>query len=319
MPLSFNEYYPGGPDPKFTVYHIWKCYDLICREGPVGRRAIARMIGLGEGSTRTLLDKMTAEGVVEETKTGCVLTQKGRNKLRGTGISIIGHDFQDPLPTDFKCAVLVRGKADRIDTGTEQRDDAVRVGAEGAITLVARDGKVTFPHDERFPDQKDLEQWKSQYNIRDGDVIIIAGAARYEDAERGAVTSALNLSTRTRRCWNEGTSMITGDTEQEDVKCIALAIHELVGRLPVTMRTKNHYGVRCEDGHIIETNYTGPVLEETLARGRIVRAHSKAGKYRGVPVLAVPLVRNNEVIAVVGVFDVTKGSYAEWIGRMRGD
>jgi len=277
------------------------------------------MIGLGEGSTRTLLDKMTAEGVVEETKMGCILTQKGRNKLRGTGISIIGHDFRDPLPMDFKCAVLVRGKADRVDTGTEQRDDAVRVGAEGAITLVARDGKVTFPRDERFPNQKDLEQWISQYNIRDGDVMIIAGAARYEDAERGAVTSALNLSTRTKRCWNEGTSMITGDTEQEDVKCIALAIHELVGRLPVTMRTKNHYGVRCEDGRIIETNYTGPVLEETLARGSIVRAHSKAGKYRGVPVLAVPLIRNNEVIAVVGVFDVTKGSYAEWIGRLRGD
>jgi hypothetical protein len=36
-------------------------------------------------------------------------------------------------------------------------------------------------------------------------------------------------------------------------------------------------------------------------------------------VLAVPLIRNNEVIAVVGVFDVTKGSYAEWIGRLRGD
>jgi len=277
------------------------------------------MIGLGEGSTRTLLDKMAAEGAVEETKTGCVLTQKGRNKLRGTGISIIGHDIPDLLPTDFKCAVLVRGKADRVDNGTEQRDDAVRVGAEGAITLVARNGKVTFPRDERFPDQKDLEPWKSQYGIRNGDVIIIAGAARYEDAERGAITSALNLSTRTRRCWNEGTSMITGDTEQEDVKCIALAIHELVGRLPVTMRTKNHYGVRCEDGRIIETNYTGPVLEETLARGCIVRAHSKAGKYRGVPVLAVPLVRNNEVIAVVGVFDVTKGSYAEWIGRLRGD
>ena len=319
MPLSFNEYYPGGPDPKFTVYHIWKCYDLICRDGPVGRRAIARMIGLGEGSTRTLLDKMVAEGAVEETKTGCLLTNKGRSKLREAGIRIITIDYPDPLPADYKCAVLVRGMADRVDAGTEQRDDAVRAGAEGAITLVARDGMLVFPRDERFPDQKDVEQWISHYGIRDGDVVIIAGSSSYEDAERGAVTSALNLSTRTRRCWNEGTSMITGDTEQEDVKCIALAIHELVGRLPVTMRTKNHYGVRCENGRIIETNYTGPVLEETLAKGSMVRAFSKAGKYRGVPVLAVPLIRNDEVIAVVGVFDVTKGSYAEWLTHLKGD
>lgn len=83
------------------------------------------------------------------------------------------------------------------------------------------------------------------------------------------------------------------------------------------MRSKNHYGVRCEDGKIIESNFTGPVLEETLKKGTILRRLSKAGKYRGCPVLAVPLVRDKEVIAVVGVFDTTKGSYHEWLGRVR--
>jgi hypothetical protein len=111
--------------------------------------------------------------------------------------------------------------------------------------------------------------------------------------------------------------MLSRDYEDEDVKTIALAIHELVGRLPVTMRTKNHYGVRCEDGKIIESNFTGPVLEETLKRGKIVRRIAKGGKYRGVPVLAVPFVRNKETIAVVGVFDTTRGSYYEWLGKVK--
>jgi hypothetical protein len=317
MPLSFDEYYPGGPNPNFTLYHIWKCYDFLDKNGPLGRRGLAKLLNLGEGSTRTLLDKMMHEGCIEYTKVGALLTPRGHDKLREPGISIVPFDFLSILPSKFTCAVLVKGKARGVVNGCEQRDEAVRAGAEAAIILVAGEGKVVFPQDERFPDQQIIESMRAVCPVQDGDAMIIAGASSYDAAERGAVTAALALATETKGCWSEGTSLFTSDSEEEDVKCIALAIHELVGRLPVTMRTKNHYGVRCEDGQIKESNFTGPVLEETLKRGKIVRRHSKAGKYRGVPVLAVPFIRNKETIAVVGVFDVTKGSYAEWLGKTR--
>ena len=54
-----------------------------------------------------------------------------------------------------------------------------------------------------------------------------------------------------------------------------------------------------------------------MKHGRIMRQTAKAGKYRGVPVLAVPFIRNNETIAVVGVFDTTRGSYYEWLGKVK--
>lgn len=317
MPLSFDEYYPGGPNPNFNQYHIWKCYHHLDTSGVMGRREIARLLNLGEGSTRTLLNKMVKEGCVEATKRGMMLTSKGREKLRETGISVVSFSQLGLTLAKFSCAVLVKGKANCITDGCEQRDDAVRAGAEGALVLVARNGEIVFPRDDRFPDQREVGALRETYGVENGDVVMVVGASQYDDAEKGAIIAALALSTKTRGCWNEGTSFITGDTEEEDVKCIALAIHELVGRLPVTMRTKNHYGVRCEDGQIIETNYTGPVLEETLKKGRIVRNNSKAGKYRGVPVLAVPFIRDKETIAVVGVFDVTRGSYAEWLGKTR--
>jgi hypothetical protein len=182
---------------------------------------------------------------------------------------------------------------------------------------VVRDHKVMFPKDDKYPGETLSSAIHEMAGISEGDVIVNSGASTYADAERGAITAALALCAETRGCWNEDRSLFSSDTEEEDVKCIALAIHELVGRLPVTMRTKNRYGVRCEGGHIKETNYTGPVLEEALKRGKIMRRRSKAGKYRGVPVLAVPFVRDKETIAVVGVFDVTKGSYAEWLGKTR--
>lgn len=317
MPISFDEYLPGGPNPNFDLYHVWKCYDLLDKKGPIGRRSIAKELGLGEGSTRTLLKKLVNEGCVEETKSGATLTPTGHMKLMETGISILTYLPWGQRAVKFSCAVLVKNKADRVTDGREQRDNAVKGGALGAITLVVRNDRVVFPQDDRYPEKKISDAIREMNDVDDGDVIINGGGSAYADAEKGAITAALALCAKTRGCWNEGRSLFSADTEEEDVKCIALAIHELVGRLPVTMRTKNHYGVRCEDGHIKETNYTGPVLEETLKKGKIVRHRSKAGKYRGVPVLAVPFVRDSETIAVVGVFDVTKGSYAEWLGKTR--
>jgi hypothetical protein len=264
-----------------------------------------------------MLDRMAKEGNIELTKRGTAITQRGRDKYLGFGVTLIDIGMIEESIGRFDCAILVMGRAGVITTGAEQRDEAVRAGAENAIILVGRNGKIVFPDDDRYPDQVAMHFVREAFGVQDGDVIIIGGASSYEKAEKGAVSAALALAEGRDRCWSEGGKLFSRDYEEEDIKCIALTIHELVGRLPVTMRSKNHYGVRCEDGKIIESNFTGPVLEETLKKGKILRRLSKAGKYRGCPVLAVPLVRDKEVIAVVGVFDTTKGSYHEWLGRVR--
>jgi hypothetical protein len=113
--------------------------------------------------------------------------------------------------------------------------------------------------------------------------------------------------------------MIGPDTELEDLKSLALAVHELVGRLPVTMRSRNNYGVRCEDGEILDTNYTGPVLEESLKKSMVIRKISPSGPYRGIPVVVVPIIRRKEAVAVFGIVDITKGGMFEMISRTRKD
>jgi hypothetical protein len=113
--------------------------------------------------------------------------------------------------------------------------------------------------------------------------------------------------------------LISADTEAEELKCLALAIHELVGRLPVTIRTKNNYGVRCEDGEVLDTNFTGPVLEESLKRGVVIRKTSPSGPYRGIPVVVVPIIRKKEAVAVFGVVDITKNGMFEMMSRSRKD
>jgi hypothetical protein len=319
MVLKFQAYSGGGPNPKFSLYHVWKTYSVINSKGPIGRKTLAQILGIGEGSTRTILDKMIREGSVENTKLGAVLTERGVKNFRGAGITVTPVTIDGLTISDENCAVLVKGMADRIRTGYEQRDEAVRMGAVGATTLVVNDGKLLFPGDFTEPDPTLLAPIRDAFTLEENDVVIIGTANSYEAAEKGAVAAALSLSDAPRPCWRDGTSnsLISADAEAEDLRCLALAVHELVGRLPVTMRSRNHYGVRCEDGQVIDMNFTGPVLEEALKRSAAVRKVSPYGPYRGVPVVVVPIVRKNEAVAVFGIVDITKGGMFEVVARAR--
>lgn len=316
MPMSFNSYFAGGPTPKFNAYHIWKAHEVIAKEGPIGRKTLAEVLQIGEGSTRTILNKMMREGSIESSRLGIVITERGRRKLENSGLDVRQIDLSDLTLGKFNCAVLIKAAADRVNLGCEQRDEAVRAGAVGATTLVVRKGRIVFPGDEDFPDQSLVAPLKNYFRMDDGDVIIIGSGFSYDAAEKGAVTAALSLGNISRRCWNEGTNILSQDTEAEDLRCLALAIHELLGRLPVTMRSKNHPGVRCEDGEVIDTHFTGPMLEESMKKGTIIRRVSTSGPYRGLPVIAVPIMRKREAIACIATLDLGKGSLDDLLSKL---
>ncbi|MBI0584197.1 MAG: DUF2111 domain-containing protein [Methanomassiliicoccus sp.] len=319
MVLKFQTYSGEGPNPKFTLFHVWKTYSVLYNKGPMGRKMLTQILGIGEGSTRTILDKMIREGSIENTKLGAVLTERGVKTFRSSGISATPVLIDGLTISNHDCAVLVKGMADRIGTGYEQRDEAVRAGAVGATTLVVSDGRLIFPGDQMEADQSLLAPIRSAFSLEENDVVIIGTANAYEVAEKGAVTAALSLSDSPRPCWREGgpIGLISPDAEAEDLRCLALAMHELVGRLPITMRSKNHYGVRCEDGEVIDTNFTGPVLEEALKRSAVVRKLAPYGPYRGVPVVVVPIIRKREAVAVIGIVDITKGGMFEMVSKAR--
>ncbi|MDD1766964.1 MAG: DUF2111 domain-containing protein [Methanomassiliicoccales archaeon] len=317
MGVKFYTYSAGGPTPKFSPYHVWKAYRIIDEDGPIGRKALSSALKVGEGSTRTILDRMIREGSAENTNRGAILTERGKEKLSDSGILIDEVDLDGLTVGRYDCAVLVRGTAQKVRLGCEQRDEAVRGGATGATTLVCRKGKLLFPGDEKYPDQKLVAPLRGVFAVEEDDVVIIGSAFTREAAEKGAVSAALAMNEQSVGSWQEGGGLISQDTDAEDLKCLALAIHELVGRLPLTMRSKNQYGVRCEDGEVIDSDYTGPVLEEALRKSQIIRKIAPTGPYRGVPIVAVPIMRKREAVAVMGVVDVSKGAVFEILNRIR--
>ncbi len=104
---------------------------------------------------------------------------------------------------------------------------------------------------------------------------------------------------------------INASSTGEEIAPMALAIHNLVNGLPLTMRTLENPGVRIEDGEILDYNYTGPLLEKVLANGEITHEIPQTGMYKGTPVVTVPVVEEGDVIAAIGVVDVTQGIYSD--------
>ncbi|MDI6643703.1 MAG: DUF2111 domain-containing protein [Methanobacteriaceae archaeon] len=106
---------------------------------------------------------------------------------------------------------------------------------------------------------------------------------------------------------------ITPSASGKEIAPIAMAFHELINKLPLTMRTKNSYGVRVEDGVIVDYNYTGPVLERVIKTGKTCRGVPKSGPYQGIPVVVVPVKENNELVCVIGIVDITKGIFSDLV------
>jgi len=92
----------------------------------------------------------------------------------------------------------------------------------------------------------------------------------------------------------------------DDLEPIAIAIHEILNRLPVTAKSRDKPGIRVEDGRVVDRHYTGPVLEDAIRANRLIKTTPTSGTYKGVPVTVFPL-RDGEGVAIgaIGVVDIT--------------
>jgi hypothetical protein len=92
----------------------------------------------------------------------------------------------------------------------------------------------------------------------------------------------------------------------DDLEPIALAVHELIHRLPVTAKSRDRNGIRIEEGRVIDRNYNGPVLLDAIRTNQVIKITPTSGAYLGIPVSVVP-IRDSEgqAIGAIGVVDIT--------------
>ncbi len=273
------------------------------QDSPIGRKKLASLLNIGEGSTRTILSILLENEDIVIRKSGVSLTQEGKRTWYKVAMNIAPIDVESLTIGKVNCAVQVPGAANKISFGCEERDAAIKAGATGATTLLYINGVLMFPGNEYPLDAKSEKIIKSTFELSEGDVVIIGTADTIEAAEEGAVSAGLELLDDIHQTAPEQISMSDIGSPKE-LLAISFMIHDLVGGLPVCAKGKNDLGIRIENGAVIDNAYTGAVLEEVLKVGTTIRRVATSGPYKGIRVIVTPLEVNNKIVAAIGVVDV---------------
>ncbi|MDR0888223.1 MAG: DUF2111 domain-containing protein [Candidatus Methanoplasma sp.] len=308
----------GGPIPKFGDYHVWKTLCCINEYSPVGRKKLASLLGIGEGSIRTILTLLQEDGLIIINKNGVALTQSGAECWNTVKMDIKPVRISELTIGDFDCAVRVPGIALSVTYGCEERDIAIKAGATGATTLICSNGLLIFPGSNYPVDQKTDKAIRDSFDIRDDDVIIIGTGNNTDIAEKGAVTAGLELlgGLHIHRELND---VLNHRSTGNELLSLAFAIHDLVGGLPVCAKSRDNLGIRIESGMVIDNAYTGAVLEEVINAGTTIRKVAISGPYKGIRVIVTPVELDNRVIAAIGVVDIRSMAGANNLIRLRSD
>ena len=194
------KYPDAGPAPVFSHLHICDALLVIGDEGPTGRLELSRELGIGEGTIRTIIGRLTKAGIITIAEDGCRLTKKGvtlYHRLRDKLSKVQPVDAHELSLDKTSAAIVVKASGGLVKRGVEQRDAAVRAGATGACTLIYKNGAYLMPTgstDSRLPPNDKLARILSElFAPSDNDVLIIASAPKKELAGYGAIAAALTL------------------------------------------------------------------------------------------------------------------------------
>ena len=187
-----------GPFPSFAIHHAIKAFELIAKEH-VGRGRLSEQLGIGEGATRTLLNRLKEAGLIVVSKKGCSFTARGNRLWKELGLVFVKKAClgrNELVLTKCNVAIQLRGLGNEVQTGLEQRDAALIAGARGATTLVFKKGKLVMPNmsediSRDYPVA--YKQLTSLLHLNENDAVVIGGADSLDKAEYGAYAAAWTL------------------------------------------------------------------------------------------------------------------------------
>ena len=180
-----------GAYPEFTIEDAVAVLYLM--KNPVGRKTISELLGLGEGSVRTLLRKLSKMNLIESSQRGHVLSDKGRELVERLSRAFSEVHAVGKVEGYSAYAIVVRNPPEF--KSIELRDEAVRFFAKGAMILVVKNGEVVFPEDGRplRETMPELAERLSVLRSEEGDMVVVTWAENPADAMKSAYHVAVFL------------------------------------------------------------------------------------------------------------------------------
>ena len=181
----------------FSTPHVFKALQLLGQDKYVSRATLGRELRIGEGAVKTLVSHLKEASIIDSTKSGNFLTEKGKKITKQLEKTV-------PFECEIKKGTLVSGKQNHaiilknyayaIKSGLEQRDYAIMYGSSGCLTMLFQKDMFTFPNEDNdcfANDQKTKKHIIENLHPENGDVIIISSSNDPFVAEISAKNSAL--------------------------------------------------------------------------------------------------------------------------------
>jgi len=191
-----------GPLPQLTPVQLLNALVLIDQEGPVGRRALAQALQINDGVTRGLLERLAEQGLVEVSEgTGVRLSKQGRETLQKylkqiSVRKIKTLDETELVPGKVSVGVHLAKMYKPGITGVLQRDEAIKVGAEGTLTVAFVNGKLSIPPDNKKVAElspREDARIRELFRLSENDLVIIGFGKDANRALSGALAAVLSL------------------------------------------------------------------------------------------------------------------------------
>ncbi|MCK4482274.1 DUF4443 domain-containing protein, partial [Candidatus Bathyarchaeota archaeon] len=175
-----------------------RAMELIA-ETTIGRSKLAEELEVGEGTIRTIISRLKDSGLITTSKLGCTLTSKGLKfwkEYKAVFKKKVKIAKNELTLADYNFAILVKNHGHKVQSGMEQRDAAIMVGARGATTIMYKEGRLVIP-----PVSNNVAEYSTKWanqmvrllQPEENDVIVIGSADSLVKAEYGALAAAWTL------------------------------------------------------------------------------------------------------------------------------
>ncbi len=185
-----------GPMFRFNDANIYWALHLLSDGRRMGRKSLADLIGIGEGSMRRIIDTLKEWDFILVKQTGISITKAGLTFLHQIPIKVVEVPaIPGSVVGDYWQGVLVYGVSDKIGNGMQQRDAGIKVGAAGCTTIIIRDGNLMIPPDWILDERDPAIAYtiRKDTGITQSDVLIIGAGYSKAVAVEAALNAAFEL------------------------------------------------------------------------------------------------------------------------------
>ena len=174
---------------NFTKIDILRC--LLKIDKPLSRLKLSKILDLGEGTIRAILDILKKNKLLESNKQGHYLSTKGNAIVKKITCTInIKKTDLTGLPKNKKKIALHIKNPKNTEKPYVLRDEAVKNGANGTLILIFNEKLRLYDSD--F--EADFNEIEKKFNLNKNDIVIVAYADSYKLAEHGALAVAIELN-----------------------------------------------------------------------------------------------------------------------------